>query len=216
MLIIGDVMTWLARVRLRGAIADRTPTQSQLPAPNPAVRTALEQIAPTATNPTEPVTNIRGARRRARGWRRRVLLHKGEQLHVAMVKRADRGWLTMLDTEGMVVLCYDATSPDATYAHVLDRHVAQFYAPQSLADVLARDHLRAAEAVSCSQHAGWRCCPNGTIFWAVTTIEPMLLRDGRIQGFAHVIRAADGPAANSGAPGAGNLVKQLVSRSGAM
>jgi hypothetical protein len=32
--------------------------------------------------------------------------------------------------------------------------------------------------------------PNGSMFWAVTTIDPLLLRDGRLQGFAHVIRAS--------------------------
>jgi hypothetical protein len=146
---------------------------------------------------------------RVRTWRRRVLLHKGERIRIHMIAAADAAWLAMLDDEGMVLACFHTTGVAVTYAHVLDRHVAQFYAPQSIADVLARDHLRAAAQADGSQHLGWRCGPNGVLFWAMTTIEPVLLRDGRLQGFSHVMRNADGASANPNAVWPAGSVQSL-------
>jgi hypothetical protein len=69
-------------------------------------------------------------------------------------------------------------------------------APQSIADMLAREHLQAAITNNSSQRLGWRRCPHGTLFWALTTIDAVVLRDGRVQGFSHVIRKTEGPASH--------------------
>jgi hypothetical protein len=176
---------------------------------------ALQQVAvaksPTVRQSVAATHGLYLTHNRVRTWRRRVLLHKGERIRIHMVETADVAWLAMLDDEGMVLACFHTTGIAATYAHVLDRHVAQFYAPQSIADVLARDHLRAATQAAGSQHLGWRRGPNGVLFWAMTTIEPLVLRDGRLQGFSHVMRNADadGSSANANAVWPAGSVQSL-------
>jgi hypothetical protein len=177
---------------------------------------ALQQVAvakpPAVRQSVESTHGQYVTHNRVRTWRRRVLLHKGERIRIHMVETADVAWLAMLDDEGMVLACFHTTGVAVTHAHVLDRHVAQFYAPQSIADVLARDHLRAATQADGSQHLGWRRSPNGVLFWAMTTIEPVVLRDGRLQGFSHVMRTAnaDGSFANTNAVWPAGSVQSLT------
>ncbi len=153
------------------------------------------QIRQTPSRLVSALTGrIRFPRQRSRTWRRRILLRKGARIHVDMVNQADACSLAILDTEGLVVCWYDGLPDRCTpVGEVVNRHVAQFYAPTHLAGVLACEHLRKASSQGRSNQAGWRRQPGGTAFWAITEITPFVLRDGRVQGFLHVIRTAGGP-----------------------
>jgi len=139
-------------------------------------------------------SRMQGVRLRTRAWRRRILLRKGARIHVGMVNQSDACSLAILDTEGLVVCWYDGL-PDRCTAmgDVVNRHVAQFYAPTHLAGLLACEHLRRAASQGTSTQTGWRRQPGGAAFWATTEIKPFVLRDGRIQGFLHIIRSTAGP-----------------------
>jgi hypothetical protein len=122
------------------------------------------------------------------------LLRNGARLHSDLVNQSDACSLSILDTDGLVICWYDDLHAGITsVAEVIDHHVAQFYAPPHLADVLAREHLRKARSYGNSMQTGWRRHPGGTAFWATTEIRPFVLRDGQVEGFLHVIRATGGP-----------------------
>jgi hypothetical protein len=129
-----------------------------------------------------------------RKLRRRLLSGKGARLLVSMVERQDRGMLAILDANGFVVYWHDGMlAKDVGTNGVLDRHVAQFYAPKKIAQTLARSHLCKAFARGSCAEFGWRRRVDGTVFWGMTVIEPLLLKNGRLQGFTHVTRAISEP-----------------------
>jgi hypothetical protein len=145
----------------------------------------------TTTNATEE-GRTRSVRVLAR--RRRVLIRKGVRIHGSMLAAADLSTLAILDANGVVVSWYEGENPQAVVGRtVLNRHVAQFYTPNSTAKTMANDHLRTAMEAGESTQSGWRRNAEGALFWAVTTIRPLLLRDGRVQGFSHVMRSPAGP-----------------------
>jgi hypothetical protein len=129
-----------------------------------------------------------------RKLRRRLLSRKGARLLVSMVDRQDKGMLSILDVYGVVVYWHDGSQANETRVKgVLDRHVAQFYAPKRQSHALANDHLCKAFARGASSEFGWRRRADGTVFWGVTVVEPLVLADGRLQGFTHVTRAVNEP-----------------------
>jgi hypothetical protein len=164
---------------------------SSAPRETPIVLQPLRsRLVSTATSAERP----RDVRPQTRNWRRRILLRKGERIHIDLVNQCDTCSLAILDTDGFVICWYDdLPDGDTPVGEVIDHHVAQFYAPTHLAGVLACEHLRRAESYGSSMQTGWRRQPGGTAFWATTEIRPFVLRDGRVQGFMHVIRATDGP-----------------------
>lgn len=135
---------------------------------------------------------------RSRLWRRRVLLKKGARLHAQMRANADDGSLAMLDEEGVVVSWY-GERPDDDSEGLLDHHVSQFYLSSDVTLGVPMRDLCTAAIHGVSRQLGWRRAADGSIGWAVTQIESELLGDGRLQGFAHVIRRTpDGAEARSG------------------
>jgi hypothetical protein len=135
---------------------------------------------------------------RIRSWRRRVLLRRGALMHAAMGVDAEHCSLAMLDEDGIVVSwrgrvdCHDRGADQ-----VVDRHVSQFYVPEDLARKQPILDLHAAAVSGSHTRQGWRRGPDGVAFWATTVINAVLLRDGRLQGFSCVTRAAAGPSAQA-------------------
>jgi hypothetical protein len=105
-----------------------------------------------------------------------------------MNANADYGALAMLDEEGVVVSWYGARPDDTSTERLLDHHVSQFYVSEDVALGVPMRDLCTAVIHGTSTEAGWRRAADGSIGWAMTQIEAKLLADGRVQGFAHVIR----------------------------
>ena len=128
-----------------------------------------------------------------RKLRRRLLSRKGARLLTSMVDTHDKGMLSVLDVNGMVVFWHDGSEAADNSSGVLDHHVAQFYAPKKIARSLAHAHLERAFAQGKSSEVGWRRRADGTVFWGLTVIEPLLLADDRLQGFTHITHAVNEP-----------------------
>jgi hypothetical protein len=130
-----------------------------------------------------------------RSWRRRALLKRGARLHMMMVANAQSNSLAslaMLDEAGTVVSWYG--SPDGRdYAseEVVDRHLSLFYASEEVARRQPDRDLRAAVIEGRITRQAWRRRPDGSAFWGSIDIEPVVLRDGRVQGFSYVASAPD-------------------------
>lgn len=130
-----------------------------------------------------------------RSWRRRALLKRGARLHMRMVANAQSNSLAslaMLDEAGTVVSWYG--SPDGRdYApeEVVDRHLSLFYALEEVARRQPDRDLRAAVIEGRITRQAWRRRPDGSAFWGSIDIEPVVLRDGRVQGFSYVASAPD-------------------------
>ncbi|MBM0103115.1 PAS domain-containing protein [Steroidobacter sp. S1-65] len=132
---------------------------------------------------------------KVRSWRRRALLKRGARLHMAMVANAHSSSLAsmaMLDEAGTVVSWYG--SPDGRdYAseEVVDRHLSLFYSSEEVSRRQPDRDLRAAVIEGRITRQAWRRRRDGTAFWGTIDIEPVVLRDGRVQGFSYVASAPD-------------------------
>ena len=125
---------------------------------------------------------------RVRSWRRRVLQRRGALMHAALAREFEHASLAMLDETGVVVSWYGQVG--ASTEDVVDRHVSQFYLPMEIASNQPLRDLRSAAVGGCISREGWRRRTDGTTFWGHVVIEAVLLRDGRLQGFSYVMRAA--------------------------
>jgi hypothetical protein len=122
-----------------------------------------------------------------RSWRRRALLKRGARLHIARGLDPQRSSLAMLDEAGMVVCWYGCSKGhDYVSAEVVDRHLSLFYVPEEVARRWPHRDLRAAVIEGRITRQAWRRRPDGSAFWGTIVIEPVVLRDGRVQGFSLV------------------------------
>ncbi|HEY0687259.1 MAG TPA: PAS domain-containing protein [Steroidobacter sp.] len=130
-----------------------------------------------------------------RCWRRRALLKRGARLHMTMVANAQSNSLAslaMLDEAGTVVSWYG--SPDGRdydSQEVIDRHLSLFYSSEEVSRRQPDRDLRAAVIEGRITRQAWRRRPDGSAFWGTIDIEPVVLRDGRVQGFSYVASAPD-------------------------
>jgi hypothetical protein len=120
-----------------------------------------------------------------RSWRRRALLKRGAWLHIGQSLDAPPRSLAMLDEAGLVV-CWYGCSNDFVAEDVVDRHLSLFYIPDEIAGRLPHRDLRAAVIEGRITRKGWRRRPDGSAVWRTIVIEPVVLRDGRVQGFSLV------------------------------
>jgi hypothetical protein len=126
-----------------------------------------------------------------RSWRRRALLKRGARLHVAQGLDEQPSSLAMLDEAGMVVCWYGCSSGrDYISEDVVDRHLSLFYGSEEVARRLPQRDLRAAVIEGRISRSAWRRKPDGSAFWGTIVIEPVVLRDGRVQGFSFVTSCA--------------------------
>lgn len=122
-----------------------------------------------------------------RSWRRRALMKRGARLHIKQGAAAQSYSLAMLDETGMVVGWYGSVEGhDQPAEAVVDRHVSLFYVPEEIARRLPHRDLRAAATEGRITRQGWRRRPDGSAFWGTIIVEPLVLRDGRVQGFSFV------------------------------
>ena len=122
-----------------------------------------------------------------RTWRRRALLKRGARLHMTMVANAQPSSLAMLDEAGIVVCWYG--SPDGrdyVSEEVVDRDLSLFYVSEEVARRQPQRDLRAAVIEGRITRQAWRRRRDGSAFWGTIDIEPLVLRDGRVQGFCYV------------------------------
>jgi hypothetical protein len=131
---------------------------------------------------------------RTRLWRRRALLRKGARLYSNITGRSDFISLAMLDEDGAVVAWFERTKDrDVARNPDIQGHVSQFYMPEDIAlGIPIRDLCTATVHGTCGA-TGWRRGSDGAKFWASVTIKPILLRDGRLQGFSLTTHRASAP-----------------------
>jgi len=123
-------------------------------------------------------------------WRRRALAKRGARLHTKMTAAGLSSSLAMLDETGVVVCWYG--SPDGRdYAseEVVDRHLSQFYVSEDVGKRQPYRDLRAAVIDGRITRRAWRRRRDGSAFLGSFDIEPVVLRDGRVQGFSYVASA---------------------------
>lgn len=127
-----------------------------------------------------------------RMWRRRALLKRGARLHTSMVSNAQVSSLAMLDEFGIVV-CWYGSSDGRDYAseEVVDRHMSLFYVAEDVVRRQPHRDLREAVAEGRITRGAWRRKCDGSAFWGTIEIRPVVLRDGRVQGFSYVASAPD-------------------------
>jgi hypothetical protein len=122
---------------------------------------------------------------KVRSWRRRALLKRGARLHLAQRLDTQPSSLAMLDEAGMVVCWYGCSSGrDYLAEDVVDRHLSLFYGSEEVARRLPHRDLHAAVIEGRITRRAWRRKPDGSVFWGTIIIEPVVLRDGRVQGFS--------------------------------
>jgi hypothetical protein len=126
-----------------------------------------------------------------RSWRRRALLKRGARLHMAMSLEAQSSSLAILDEDGIVVCWYaSADVHEHAAADVVDRHLSLFYVSEDVARRQPHRDLRAAVIESGISRRAWRRRPDGSAFWSTIAIQPIVLRDGRVQGFSYATSSA--------------------------
>lgn len=122
-----------------------------------------------------------------RSWRRRALLKRGARLHIAQGLDTQPCSLAMLDEAGTIVCWYGCSNGhDYVSADVVDRHLSLFYVPEEVARRWPHRDLRAAVTEGRITRQAWRRRPDGSAFWGTIIIQPVVLRDGRVQGFSFV------------------------------
>lgn len=127
-----------------------------------------------------------------RSWRKRALLKRGARLHMTMASKASSSSLAMLDEAGIVVSWYGSSDGlDYASEEVVDRHLSLFYVSEDVARRQPHRDLRAAVVDGHMTRQAWRRRSDGSAFWASIDIVPLVLRDGRVQGFTYVASAAD-------------------------
>lgn len=123
-------------------------------------------------------------------WRRRALSKRGARLHMKMAAHSQSNSLAMLDETGLVVCWYG--SPDGrdyTSEEVVDRHLSMFYVSEEVARRQPYRDLRTAVIDGRLTRRAWRRRRDGSAFLGSFNIEPVVLRDGRVQGFSYVANA---------------------------
>ena len=122
-----------------------------------------------------------------RSWRRRALSKRGARLHTALGLQEKASSLAMLDEAGIVVCWYAcADGHDQASEDVVDRHMSMFYVSEEVERRRPHGDLRAAVIEGRITRQAWRRKPDGSAFWGTIVIEPLVLRDGRVQGFSFV------------------------------
>src|SRR3954453_16068195 len=95
----------------------------------------------------------------------------------------------MLDPDGRVV----SWNPGAqkikgyTAAEIIGSHFSRFYTEEDRAAGLPQQALKAATETGRFSTEAWRCCKDGSRFWAMVVIDP-IHQDGRLVGFAKITR----------------------------
>jgi hypothetical protein len=125
---------------------------------------------------------------RKRMWRRRSLLRKGARLSSSM-GRSSALSVAILDAEGIIIDWNEPTRDlGLPEPRILQRHVSELYVAEDRAAGIPAKDLCDSTAHGSSTQYGWRRGSDGVLFWAMTVIAAMRLRDGTVQGYSYVTR----------------------------
>jgi PAS domain S-box-containing protein len=96
----------------------------------------------------------------------------------------------MLDPQGIVTTWNSGASRIKGYAakEIVGRHFSVFYPEEALARGLPAYELAIASATGRYEDEGWRVRKDGSRLWASVAITAMRSRDGRLVGYAKVMR----------------------------
>ena len=98
----------------------------------------------------------------------------------------------MLDEAGMVVCWYGRPDGrDFSGEEVVDRHLSLFYVSEQVASRQPQRDLRTAVIEGRVSRPAWRRRPDGSAYWGTFHLNPVMLRDGRVQGFSYVVGAPE-------------------------
>jgi hypothetical protein len=182
---------WPQAAQHRGTAAESLPLAPEMIVRNegsaPAQATPKVSECGSVTSSDCGLADIPSRSARTRQWRQRALIRKGAGLYSTASAVTTFGSLAMLDENGTIVAWYEgAGSRQFGGGTLINNHVSQLYLPEDVAlGVPVRD-LCSATIHGTSSQTGWRRGSEGTTFWATTVIKPILLRDGRLQGFSYL------------------------------
>ncbi|WP_129646094.1 hypothetical protein [Peristeroidobacter agariperforans] len=128
-------------------------------------------------------------------------------MHATSLERGDHCSIAILDSRGMVVAWHDNLPGAAMFDHrVIGTHVSQFYPAADVALQRADRQLKIASILGADTREGWYRRANGSVFWGVTVIEALQLKNGELHGYSHVTRHSRDPR------GCGHMTAGRVSR----
>lgn len=139
-------------------------------------------------------TSIAASYRKPHDWQQRSLTKLGARMYATSLERGDGCSIAILDSSGLVVAWHDTLPGAATLDFgVIGIHVSQFYLAQDVAFQRPNRRLDAACLNGTDTQQGWHRRPDGSIFWGVTVIEAMRLKNGELHGYSHVTRHLQDP-----------------------
>lgn len=122
-------------------------------------------------------------------WAQRLLIQQGTRMHATSLERGDHCSIAILDSRGVVVAWHDSLPGAAMFNHrIIGTHVSQFYSAPDVALQLAERQLKIASLLGANTREGWCRRANGSMFWGVTVIEALQLKNGELHGYSHVTR----------------------------
>ncbi len=116
-------------------------------------------------------------------------LRASEEKFEAIIRNVKDYAILMLDPGGFVVTWNEGARLIKGYeaSEILGKHFSLFYPPRDRESHVPETVLQAARGGSYSQE-GWRIRKNGEIFWANVAITPIVNGQGKLVGFAKVVR----------------------------
>src|SRR5690606_22782018 len=117
-------------------------------------------------------------------------LRESEARFRIMIEQVRDYAIFMLSSEGRVATWNYGAQRIKGYsaAEVIGRHVRLFFPPEELARGKASALLRRAASEGVARDVGWRLRKDGTRFWADVTVTALYDVNGRLYGFAKVVR----------------------------
>ena len=130
----------------------------------------------------------------AYGARSHLLMKLGARMHARSVEQSDGCAIAILDHRGVVRAWHDSLPDARTFDFgIVGAHVSQFYLPHDVVLLRPDRNLLAACVHGSTTQHGWHRRPNGSVFWAVTIIEPIYLESAELKGYSHVTRFSGDP-----------------------
>lgn len=118
------------------------------------------------------------------------LLHKSEMRFRRLVEAVTDYAIFMLDTHGNITTWNMGAERINGYRdeEVIGKHVSIFYLPEDITNRTADLELKTARESGRFVGEGQRVRKDGSTYWALVTITPIIEDDGSISGFSKVVR----------------------------
>jgi PAS domain S-box-containing protein len=135
------------------------------------------------------VAEIHGRTARAAEERARALVESEERFRLFVEGVTDSA-IYLLDRLGHVVSWNSGAERIKGWApgEIIGRHFSAFYTDEDLAAGLPERELAAAEREGQTQGETWRVRKDGSRFWAAVTLRALRDPDGRLAGYAKLVR----------------------------